>query len=124
MRAWSILTLLGVAAVCASAASAAPIVMPATNLDVYQVMTTVDMLKGADCTSITVTELVYAPGSGGGAAALILGTAGPDSINGLGNSDCIYGGGGDDDLRGNGGFDVCIGGPGNDSFSGCEIQIQ
>jgi Ca2+-binding RTX toxin-like protein len=56
---------------------------------------------------------------------LVLGSAGVDTIRGLGGSDCILGGGGNDSLRGDNGADVCIGGPGVDTFhASCEIRIQ
>ena len=84
-------------------------------------------LKPPECSALVLGTIVTPSGSVGppGGAALVLGTAGPDSLRGLGGDDCIVGGGGDDFLRGDGGFDVCIGGPGVDTFHrSCEMQIQ
>lgn len=86
---------------------------------------TANQLKPPACASLNLTVIRGAGPGGGNANALILGTAGNDSINGNGGNDCILGGGGNDTLRGNGGTDVCIGGPGTDTFhSTCETKIQ
>ncbi len=48
----------------------------------------------------------------------ILGTSGPDVLNGTGGDDVICGLGGNDVLRGNGGDDILIGGAGRDTLFG------
>jgi Ca2+-binding RTX toxin-like protein len=82
-------------------------------------------LKPVECAALNLTEVRGPVPGGSNANALIIGTAGNDSINGNGGDDCLLGGAGDDVLRGNGGNDVCIGGPGVDTFhSTCETTIQ
>jgi Ca2+-binding RTX toxin-like protein len=85
-----------------------------------------DALKAQDfappeCAPIrsSLTSIVYISSSTPtGAAALILGTTGNDTINAGGGNDCVLGGGGNDTLRGQGGNDVLIGGPGADEVNG------
>ncbi|MGH2760288.1 MAG: calcium-binding protein [bacterium] len=61
---------------------------------------------------------VFHAGFHGVCAAMIIGTAGDDSITGGPGSDCIDGRGGDDSIFGGDGDDHLIGGVGNDSISG------
>lgn len=49
---------------------------------------------------------------------IILGTPGPDVLNGTAGNDCILGLAGDDVIDGRAGLDVLIGGAGNDTLSG------
>jgi len=49
---------------------------------------------------------------------VIVGTDGPDTLNGTNKSDCIDGRGGDDTINGGNGRDVLVGGDGNDTISG------
>jgi Ca2+-binding RTX toxin-like protein len=109
-------------------AFAAANTVPPTRLDDVQVRNYAgnDALKAQDfappeCAPIrsSLNSIVYFGSSPStGAAELILGTAGSDTINAGGGNDCILGGGGNDTLRGQGGNDVLIGGPGDDSFDG------
>lgn len=56
------------------------------------------------------------PHPGGG--AVIVGTAGDDTLTGTRSNDVIRGKGGDDIIRGKSGDDRLYGGPGNDTVSG------
>ena len=110
-------------------AFAANIVVPTTRLTNQSSPITVNTLKPAACSAITLTAIVYCPASGGvcngtNANDLIIGSSNIDTIQGKGGSDCIVGGGGDDDITGSQAKDVCIGGPGNDVFKKCETTIQ
>ena len=49
---------------------------------------------------------------------LLVGTAGPDTLEGAGGNDTLKGTGGDDTLRGNAGKDTLYGGAGNDLLNG------
>jgi Ca2+-binding RTX toxin-like protein len=49
---------------------------------------------------------------------VIVGTAGPDTLNGTNKSDCIDGRGGNDTINGGNGKDVLLGGDGDDTISG------
>ena len=90
---------------------------------------TVNDLKPADCSAITLTTITTFSGGGThqatSAAELILGDSVAQSIHGQSGDDCILAGGGDDTLFGGNDIDVCIGGPGNDTLkTSCETQIQ
>lgn len=110
---------------------AAGVVLTAANVvadsraGIEEEAVTANDLKPPQCAGLNLS-LVRGPASGGGnTAALIIGTAAGESINGNGGDDCILGAAGDDNLRGNGGNDVCLGGPGTDTFhSSCEVRIQ
>jgi len=84
---------------------------------------TANELKPAACAALNLTVVVVGGGSGG-QAALVLGTAGNDNLNGAALGDCLVGGAGNDRLNGGPGTDVCIGGAGVDTFAACETQIQ
>ncbi|MDH4339065.1 MAG: hypothetical protein OEW52_08810 [Thermoleophilia bacterium] len=85
---------------------------------------TANDLKPAACAALNLTVIVVGGGSGG-QAALVLGTAGNDNLNGGARDDCLVGGDGNDRLNGGPGTDVCIGGAGIDTFHpSCETQIQ
>jgi Ca2+-binding RTX toxin-like protein len=84
-------------------------------------------LKPSVCSGITLSGILAGSGTINDNAQphLVLGSAGVDTIRGMGGDDCILGGGANDSLRGDGGTDVCIGGAGTDTFhSSCETQIQ
>lgn len=84
-------------------------------------------LKPLACSAIAVNGSFTGSGTINDNAQphLVLGSAGVDTIRGMGGNDCILGGGGNDSLRGDGGTDVCIGGAGTDTFDAtCETQVQ
>jgi hypothetical protein len=68
------------------------------------------------CTGATPCTL--SPAQSPTNAALIIGTSGPDSIQGSDHSDCIYGMAGDDVIQARLGRDEVHGGDGNDSIYG------
>ncbi|MDP2964557.1 MAG: hypothetical protein Q8N39_00810 [Pelolinea sp.] len=107
--------------------AAVNIVPPSLRTD-YSTSLTANLIKPAECASITLNNLVSCTGggtcSGGAGFDLILGSSGAETINGGDGNDCILGGGGDDDIAGGKGTDICIGGPGTDHFGECETQIQ
>ena len=83
-----------------------------------------ETLKPGSCSGIALSTVV-AGASGTGAADLLLGSSGPDTLVAGGGDDCVLGGGGNDTINCGGGTDVAIGGPGVDTFSSnCETQIQ
>jgi Ca2+-binding RTX toxin-like protein len=84
---------------------------------------TANQLKPAACAALNLTVIVVGGGSGG-LAALVLGTAGNDTLVGAAGGDCLVGGAGNDRLNGGPGVDVCVGGAGTDTFQACETQIQ
>ena len=85
---------------------------------------TANELKPAACAALNLTAIVLG-GGGGNQSALVLGTAGNDSLVGASGNDCLVGGAGNDRLNGNSGTDICVGGPGTDTFhASCETQIQ
>lgn len=100
--------------------------VPPTRLGQSAQPITANTLKPASCAGITLTALVTGSGlfSATGAAELVLGSAGTDSITAGGGDDCVLGGAGIDTITGGAGTDVCIGGAGLDIFLTCETQIQ
>jgi Ca2+-binding RTX toxin-like protein len=73
---------------------------------------TVQQLQPPDCNGLTLATYVVSPGgsyTNNGASALIIGTAGFDSISAGGGNDCIVGGTGGDNLKGGKGGDICFG---------------
>jgi len=106
-------------------AVAAGIVVPPTRLDDQSFAITIGDFTPADCSSMSLNNVVTGSGLIFGTAGndLILGGGTGDLIFSLGGGDCLVGGGGDDFMFGGGGTDVCIGGPGNDSFNQCETQV-
>lgn len=101
--------------------------VPQSYADDQTVAVDGDDLVPPECAGLLLTSTITGSGSFSGTALgdYMIGSEGPDTIEGLLSSDCIVGGGGDDRLVGGLlGNDVCIGGPGTDTFSGCETQIQ
>lgn len=113
------LSLLGVALLASFAVAAANTVPPSRAGESVDAVDPND-LKPPECAGIYIENLVVGSGSfaGTGQNDLILGSAGPDTIDGRGGQDCILGGAGNDVLRGQGGNDVILGGPGNDVLIG------
>jgi Ca2+-binding RTX toxin-like protein len=109
------------------AALAASNVVP-TSKAARRVQTiTVNAVKPAACSSLTLTGVTTGSGTINDTAEsnLVLGSAGADTIRGNNGNDCIVGGAGNDSLRGDNGTDVCIGGGGTDTFhTSCETRIQ
>jgi Ca2+-binding RTX toxin-like protein len=101
-------------------ALAAANLVSATGVDDLRVVINANALKPPECAALNLSAVIVGSGtfSGGGSNALILGSAGADTIRGQGGSDCIIGGGGNDDLRGGNGTEVLIGGPGADTING------
>jgi len=101
-------------------ALAATNLVGSTGADDLRVVINANALKPPECAALNLSGVVVGSGSfnGGGSNALILGSAGADTIRGQGGSDCVIGGGGDDDLRGGAGTEVLIGGPGADTLRG------
>jgi Ca2+-binding RTX toxin-like protein len=101
-------------------ALAAANLVGATGADDLTTPITANSLKPPECAALTLTTVIVGSGSfsGGGSSALILGSAGADTIRGQGGSDCIIGGGGNDDLRGGPGTEILLGGPGADTLNG------
>lgn len=113
-------------------AMAANNVVPVTYLTDQSSVLTVNDLKPAACSVITLTAIRYCPTTGGDcpgtepdASELIIGSAADDNIESGKGDDCVLGGGGNDRIRGEQNTDVCIGGPGTDSFHpSCETETQ
>lgn len=109
-------------------AIAANNVVPITYLTDQSSVVTVNDLKPAACSAITLTAILYCPTTGGScqgtdASELVIGSIAADDIDSGKGNDCILGGGGNDRIRGEQNTDVCIGGPGTDSFHpSCETQ--
>jgi Ca2+-binding RTX toxin-like protein len=101
-------------------ALAATNLVGSTGTDDLRVVIDANALKPPECAALNLASVIVGSGTfnGGGSNALILGSAGADSIRGQGGSDCIVGGGGNDDLRGGSGSEVLIGGPGADTLNG------
>jgi hypothetical protein len=102
-------------------------VVPASKAGRSAQSITVNDVKPAACSSITLAGITTGSGTinDGAASNLVLGSSGVDTMRGNNGNDCILGGGGNDSLRGDAGTDVCIGGPGTDTFNAtCETQIQ
>ena len=128
-------------------ATAASNTVPLTRADKDSIGINADTLKPAECSGITLTNIVDvgAGESGTSANDLILGTDKADAeIRGGAGDDCILGGKGNDrqkigpdwvgGLYGEAGDDVLIGGPGkkdvceggagSDTFYTCETVVQ
>src|SRR5688572_1458378 len=107
-------------------AIAATNTIPATRLTNQYFSISVNTLKPAACSGISLTSMVSGTGmiSGTSGNDLILGSSAMDMIDGGGGHDCILGGGGIDTISGNSGNDVCLGGDGLDIFMTCETQSQ
>jgi Ca2+-binding RTX toxin-like protein len=103
-------------------------VVPASRADAPTVgAPTANQLKPAACAALSLSTVRVVSGTftGTGAAELIIGSPGVDTLRGGAGNDCILGGAGNDSLRGDGGTDVCIGGAGTDTFhASCETRIQ
>lgn len=84
-----------------------------TKADNVVITTNPNDFKPAECAGLTLVSFDKNVGN-----ALILGTAGSDSLNGGNDSDCIVGGDGADTLRGLSGDDILVGGSGNDALDG------
>lgn len=111
----------------ASAALAATTVVPSSRAGQNLQAVTANGLKPVVCAALNLNGILAGSGtfSDNAQPHLVIGSAGVDSIRGMGGNDCILGGGGNDTLRGDAGFDVCIGGLGVDSFDAtCETRIQ
>lgn len=109
LAAGSLLTLIGASLVSASAAANT---VPPTNADVVDQNLLLSWLLPPECAGMGITRVQIGGGGSGGGNALILGTAGNDSLTGGGGADCIVAGAGSDTLNGQGGSDVLISGPG------------
>ena len=82
---------------------------------------------------VAVVFFTVALFAGVGAAVVINGGPGPDTLNGTPQNDTLRGGNGpdllrgfqgDDTLNGGSGKDRCRGGRGTDTFQNCEIQAD
>jgi Ca2+-binding RTX toxin-like protein len=129
------MTLLRVGAVCPLAAAAllgstalaATTVVPSSRAGRNLQVITANSLKPVLCAALNLNGILTGSGvfSDNAQPHLVIGSAGVDSIRGMGGNDCILGGAGNDTLRGDAGIDVCIGGLGVDSFDlTCETRIQ
>jgi hypothetical protein len=111
-------------------AMAANNLVPVTYLTDQSSIITVNDLKPASCSAITLTAIRFCPTIGGSCSGtdeseLVIGSILADDIDSGKGNDCILGGGGDDRFRGEQNTDVCMGGPGTDSFHpSCETQLQ
>jgi Ca2+-binding RTX toxin-like protein len=112
---------LALVATVAATVFAAGVAVPATSAGKTNGPADAQALAPADCGSLSLTAVVT--GNGSGAAELVVGSSGDDTIDGGGGADCIVGGAGDDTIDGHG-ASVCIGGPGADVFTGCATEIQ
>jgi Ca2+-binding RTX toxin-like protein len=93
-------------------ASAATNTVPPTRAGQDDEALLLDQLAPPECAGMGLTRLQVGGSGSGGGNALIVGTAGNDTLNGGGGDDCIVAGGGSDVLNGQGGDDVLISGPG------------
>jgi Ca2+-binding RTX toxin-like protein len=119
--------LLALALALGGAAHAASSVVPPSKAGRRVQAITVNGVKPAACSSLTLAGIRTGAGSfnDGNGSNLVLGSAGVDTIRGMNGNDCIVGGAGNDSLRGDNGTDVCIGGGGVDTFhASCETQMQ
>lgn len=99
-------------AVSALGASAATNTVPPTRAGQDDDTLLVDQLAPLECVGMGLTRIQVGNSGSGGGNALILGTAGNDTLNGGSGDDCIVAGAGSDSLNGGGGDDVLISGPG------------
>ena len=98
--------------VSALGASAAANTVPPTYAGQADQALLISQIAPIECAGMGLTRIQVGGGGGGGGNALILGTAGNDSLSGGGGDDCIVAGAGSDSLHGQGGDDVLISGPG------------
>lgn len=87
---------------------------------------TANELKPAACAALNLTEWISGSGTvnaPSNASALVLGSAGIDTLRGKNGTDCLVGGAGADTLNGGAGTDICIGGAGVNTFMNCETQL-
>jgi Ca2+-binding RTX toxin-like protein len=87
---------------------------------------TANELKPAACAALNLTEWISGSGTvnaTSNANALVLGSAGIDTLRGKNGTDCLVGGAGADTLNGGAGTDTCIGGAGVNTFMNCETQL-
>lgn len=98
--------------VSALGASAAANTVPPSNAGQVSQALLISQIAPPECAGMGLTRLQIGGGGSGGGNALIIGTAGNDTLDGGGGDDCIVAGSGSDVLRGNGGDDVLISGPG------------
>jgi hypothetical protein len=120
--------LVAVAVLSLVAAFAATNAVPATKLgrSLTSRAPTANELKPPACASLDLTDWVSGSGTvnaAGNGSALVLGSAGIDTLRGKNGDDCLLGGAGADTLNGGPGTDVCIGGAGINTFVNCEIQV-
>ncbi len=86
----------------------------------------VNELTPAACAALNLAEWIAGSGSvtaPSNANALVLGSAGIDTLKGKNGTDCLVGGAGADTLNGGPGTDICIGGAGINTFVNCETQL-
>lgn len=93
-------------------ASAAANAVPASRASQSVAARVIAHLTPPECAGMNLSRLQIGGSGTGGGNALILGTAGNDTLNGGGGNDCIVAGAGSDVLNGQGGNDVLISGPG------------
>lgn len=105
-------SLVALVAISAMGASAAANTVPPTNAGQVDQALLVSQLAPPECAGMSLTVLRIGGGGSGGGNALVLGTAGNDTLTGGGGDDCIVAGEGSDSLSGQGGDDVLISGPG------------
>src|SRR5829696_3053879 len=89
-------------------ALAATNLVGSTGADDLRVVINANALKPPECAALNLASVIVGSGTfnGGGSNALMLGSAGADTIRGQGGSDCVIGGAGNDDLRGGAGTEV------------------
>ena len=99
-------------AISAMGASAATNTVPPTNAGMVSQTMLLAQLAPPECAGMNLTVIRVGGGGSGGGNALVLGTAGNDTLTGGGGDDCIVGGDGIDTLNGQGGNDVLVSGRG------------
>ena len=109
LAAGSLLTLIGVSVVSASAAANT---VPESRADLVDQALLFTWLLPPECAGMPIDRLQVGPGGNGGGNALVLGTSGNETLTGGGGDDCIIAGAGSTVLNGQGGNDVLISGPG------------
>jgi len=90
------------------------IIVEAIDGSERDVLRGVELVRFADERFVVTEDSVFDPG----ATAVLLGTSGPDTLEGTEDDEFILGSNGDDSLDGRGGEDTIDGGPGNDSLIG------
>lgn len=105
----SLVALVGVSVMNAAAAANT---VPPTQAGQSDTALLISQLVPPECAGMPLNVLQIGGGGGGGGNALILGTAGNDTLSGGGGGDCIVAGAGSDTLNGQGGNDVLISGAG------------